>query len=203
MRLYVSKHKGNSPMDDQVEHLVVAGAQVNAKDKLGYTPMHRAAEGQWGVTGWEGTGGREVTLIPLVFIFYSCLQTRHEDVVRLLLQSGADPTIKDLFGRTSLDIAADKVGVRQLIQAALVSTMKQRNQTVEGTRSLTESPSSATSLSTAAAAAAAVSAVKIEDWDRTAVGQWLQKIGLPQYETVFSEKGINGTHFLVSLLTIS
>ena len=124
-------------------------------------------------------------------------------MVRLLLQSGADPTIKDLFGRTSLDIAADKVGVRQLIQAALVSTMKQRNQTVEGTRSLTESPSSATSLSTAAAAAAAVSAVKIEDWDRTAVGQWLQKIGLPQYETVFSEKGINGTHFLVSLLTIS
>lgn len=153
---------------ETVQKLLMAGAKVNARDNLNYTPLHRAAEGQWGVTGWEGTGGRE---------------SQHEDVVRLLLSNDADPTLRDSFGRTPLDVACDKLGIRQILQASQTSALRERNHTVEAMHAAPPTPTS-----------------NVDDWDRNAVGVWLRQIGLPQYEAIFSEKGINGK-FLLTRMT--
>lgn len=85
--------------------LVQNGAAVNLSDTVGYTPLHLAAEGQWGVTGWEGTGGKH---------------SQHADVVRFLLASGADSTLVDKFGRTALDVAANDIQIRNALQRSIV-----------------------------------------------------------------------------------
>jgi len=87
---------------DVTELLLARGAAVNVADKVGFTPLHQAAEGQWGVTGWEGTGGKA---------------SRHADVVRLLLASGANAALVDSFQRTPLDVAQNHE-IRQILNAA-------------------------------------------------------------------------------------
>jgi hypothetical protein len=59
----------------RVRELLRKGANANAKDRGGWTPLHWAAF--WG----------------------------HVDVARLLLEHGADPSIRDKHGRTPLDLA--------------------------------------------------------------------------------------------------
>jgi hypothetical protein len=58
--------------------LIERGADVNAKDKDGRTPLHSAA-------------------------FYG-----HVEVVRLLLEHGADPNIKNIWGQTAIDLARER-----------------------------------------------------------------------------------------------
>ena len=57
------------------EHLIAEGANLNCKDDIGQTPLHAAAD-----RGWE-------------------------DLVRRLLDLGADLDIEDFAGDTALDIA--------------------------------------------------------------------------------------------------
>jgi hypothetical protein len=59
----------------RVKELLRKGANANARDKSGWTPLH-----------WAASYGRV-------------------DVARLLLEHGADPGIRDKDGRTPLDIA--------------------------------------------------------------------------------------------------
>jgi ankyrin repeat protein len=87
------------------------GAAANAADRGGFTALHQVAEGQWGVTGWEGTGGRP---------------TRHADVVRLLIARGADAARTDTFDRTPLDVASGNEVIRQMLNAALTDRTRGR-----------------------------------------------------------------------------
>ena len=61
--------------NDVLTALIAAGADVNAKDNLGWTPLIRAAVG----------GNAEGT--------------------RALLAAGADKSVTDFFGRTALQVA--------------------------------------------------------------------------------------------------
>jgi ankyrin repeat protein len=62
----------------KVKKLLKEGADVNAKDEFGWTPLHGAA-----ILG-------------------------HIEVVKLLLEHGADPNIKNNGGKTAIDFALEK-----------------------------------------------------------------------------------------------
>ena len=84
MPLHFAAHHARS---DAVRELLAAGADMNArivseKDYNGQTPLHRGARAQFS----ERTVG-------------------YYEVVRLLVQAGADVNAKDAKGRTALDIA--------------------------------------------------------------------------------------------------
>ena len=71
LRFYAALH-GNI---DAIDCLANAGANINAADTFGYTPLMMATE------------------------------RKHESVVLRLLQLGADQKIKNISGKTALDIA--------------------------------------------------------------------------------------------------
>ena len=88
---------------DVVRMLLDAGADINRADRSGFTALHQVAEGRWGVTGWEGTGGRP---------------SRHADVTQLLVARGADAALVDTFERTPLDVAGNDNAIRRILNAA-------------------------------------------------------------------------------------
>jgi hypothetical protein len=75
---------------DVVEILLKEGATVRVRDKKGRTPLHRAVQGTWLIDGVRGSG------------------IEKEETVRLLMRAGADPTARDIDGKT----AAERVGWR-------------------------------------------------------------------------------------------
>lgn len=73
-----------------VRTLIEHGANVNqACRKSGSTPLHRAVTS----TGAPGTAGKHAEVL---------------DIIRLLMEAGADPTVTNKAGRTPADYAKDE-----------------------------------------------------------------------------------------------
>ncbi|MGK7396491.1 MAG: ankyrin repeat domain-containing protein [Candidatus Cyclobacteriaceae bacterium M3_2C_046] len=68
----------------RIQDLIDAGADLEAKDTRGRTPLHWAA--------WQG---------------YQQMMTVKDDVIKLLLEAGAELDVRDSKGRTPLHYAAD------------------------------------------------------------------------------------------------
>ncbi|MEM3964298.1 MAG: ankyrin repeat domain-containing protein [Thermofilaceae archaeon] len=96
----------------RVKKLLEQGANVNARSRVGWTPLHWAAEkGYLEVARLLVEKGANVNArdndgrTPL---HYAALYG-YLDVVRFLLEAGANPTFRDSWGRTPADLAR-KIG---------------------------------------------------------------------------------------------
>ena len=93
---------------EAVKEFLVDGADVNVKDKRGFTPLHWASisgrkeavelliDNGADVNAMRGGGGP-----PLSY----AASWGHEEIVELLIANGADVNVKDAFSETPLDVA--------------------------------------------------------------------------------------------------
>jgi cytohesin len=93
---------------EAVKECLAAGADVNVKDKRGFTPLHWASisghkeavelliDNGADVNAMRGGGGT-----PLSY----AASWGHEEIVELLIANGADVNVKDAFSETPLDVA--------------------------------------------------------------------------------------------------
>ena len=93
---------------EAVKEFLAAGADVNVKDKRGFTPLHWASisghkeavelliDNGADVNAMRGGGGT-----PLSY----AASWGHEEIVELLIANGADVNVKDAFSETPLDVA--------------------------------------------------------------------------------------------------
>jgi len=94
----------------KVKRLLEKGANINAKDNIGWTPLHFAAyHGITDIVRLLLEHGADINardadgLTPL----HIAAALGHVDAVRLLLRKGADPGARDNRGRTPLDLARE------------------------------------------------------------------------------------------------
>ena len=93
---------------EAVKKFLATGADVNVKDKRGFTPLHWASisghkeaaelliDNGADVNAMRGGGGT-----PLSY----AASWGHEEIVELLIANGADVNVKDAFSETPLDVA--------------------------------------------------------------------------------------------------
>ena len=89
-----------------MEALIKAGAALDATNKDGYTALHWAAlspRARWSGAGLART---RLTLIGAFLTLSDCVARNGKtECARLLIESGADLSLKDMFGGTALDWA--------------------------------------------------------------------------------------------------
>jgi hypothetical protein len=103
---------------DIVAALIAAGADVQARNRRGATPLHYAADGGPGSSTWDPraqaatvkrllAGGADVDAVDMggVTPLHRAARNRCTPAVRALLAGGADVTRKNKSGSTALDLA--------------------------------------------------------------------------------------------------
>ncbi|XP_025078776.1 LOW QUALITY PROTEIN: ankyrin repeat domain-containing protein 39-like [Pomacea canaliculata] len=104
---------------DELERRLAHGADVNARDKSGYTALHYAARsGHRDVCCLLLNHGAEVnatTTAGSATPLHRAAYMGHADIVQLLLSHGANPHLTDSDGMTALHKATDRVTFRLLI----------------------------------------------------------------------------------------
>jgi len=105
----------------KVKTALEKGANPNAKDDNGWTPLYRAAhKGHVDVVrvllerGANPNAKNNIGGTPLHIAAYF----GHVEIVKLMLERGADPLIADSRGRIPLDYAKDSA-IRSLLESAL------------------------------------------------------------------------------------
>jgi hypothetical protein len=94
---------------EEVRRLAAAGADVNAADVDGETPLHAAVRaGSAETAAALLAAGARIDAAALYEVTPLQLATARADaeLVTLLLRAGADPNSRDLFGQTPLHVAA-------------------------------------------------------------------------------------------------
>ena len=95
---------------EKVRVLIEEGADVNAKDNLGWTALHEAAYSETDIVEVLLDAGIDVNAKDLAghtaLHLVSACSVCNVDVARILLENGADVNLKNFEGRTALHFAA-------------------------------------------------------------------------------------------------
>lgn len=106
-----------------VRKLITSGADVHARNRLGYEPLHAAAVGRPGSRTWNPPA-QAATIICLIEAgadpnaidkggvspLHRAVRTRCATAVRTLLEYGADPVIQNKSGSTPMLLAIQNTG---------------------------------------------------------------------------------------------
>lgn len=114
-----------------IQALFAAGAEVDARDRFGWTPLHRA------------THNLNRTVVPTLAAFGADLEARNAEgstplhlaaeqfrlrgdpvTVEALLSAGADPSTRDAAGATPADCAEDRRVLRMLTAASRMGSRR-------------------------------------------------------------------------------
>jgi hypothetical protein len=103
--------------------LVIAGADVRARNRRGAEPLHYAADGGPGRATWDPTAQAAIVTFLIesgadpnaldksgVAALHRAVRCRCTGAVRALLEGGADPSLKNKHGSTPRDLASRTTG---------------------------------------------------------------------------------------------
>jgi len=131
--LFKAVKEGNAA---KVKKLLRRGANVNARNKLGNTPLHSAASsGHADIVELLIERGVDVNVkgrnnkTPL----HSAAFCGHVDVVKLLLRKGANPYARDNGNKTALDIARERRHSK--VAKVIEEFIRMRNELFESVKS--------------------------------------------------------------------
>ena len=108
---------------DQAKQLITSGADVNTKQKFGYTPLHCAAwDGHKNIAEFLLARGADVNAATWLgdTPLHSAAERNHHDIAALLIHAGSNVNDKGCYGRTPLHHAA-RLGNKAIAQMLLAN----------------------------------------------------------------------------------
>ena len=119
---------------DEVERLLAAGADVNAKTPTGETALLRALEHntrRWPSCCWKGAQTRMPRTRQRVTALQGAAERGYASVVNLLIAKGASVNARGRYGYTPLHMAAVN-GQKEVVQCLLDNGAEANNRADEG-----------------------------------------------------------------------